>query len=113
MRRNDIGVIVGALLFALLAAYALARDVPSDADAWAAKQALMEEDFFFRLHNLVYEKVGKERWNGIVRPTIMSELTLHTIKDTGNPFPDYPDILQWVRENPEQTEGILERFLEE
>ncbi len=115
-------VIFVAVLFAVLSASAAQSYVEvfapeegfapeEEGPAVEAKRALLKEAGLMELHNTVYARVGEERWVGEVRPQFMSELTALTIRETGNPFPKWQDVVEWTNKNPQDARGILERYL--
>ena len=64
------------------------------------------------LHNAIYVKVGEKRWAGEIKPALMGEMTRRTIRDTGNPFPDEKDVVEWVKTHPVETRDLMNQYLE-
>ena len=117
MGAREVVVIFVAVLIAVLSASAAQSYVEvfapeEEGPAVEAKRALLKEANLMELHNTVYARVGDERWVGEVRPQFMSELTALTIRETGNPFPKWQDVVEWTNKNPQAARGILERYLE-
>lgn len=131
----DIGIFIGALVFAVLAALAMnryfaageqglteaqiallqgvgAETAPTTDEIAAAKQALMQINDFLYLHNAVYAKVGEEQWEGSVKPEFLRELTVRTAFATGTLAPGWEEIVDWARKNPEESRALLTRYLE-
>jgi len=112
MKRHEVGIFIGALIFAGLVALAMQRGMPYDAEAAAeAKKDLLEEPQFMLLHNAVYAKVGENRWVGEVRPELLRALTTRTIQATGNPFPSAGQITDWAKEHPQETSDLMKQYL--
>ncbi len=116
MGTRELMIIFAAVLFAVLLASAAQSYVEvftpeEEGPAVEAKRALLKEADLMKLHNTVYAQVGEERWVGEVRPQFMSELTALTIRETGNPFPKWQDVVEWTKKNPQKARGILERYL--
>ena len=112
----EIGVFLGAVLFALMTAYALGRARVKLAErptAVAVKEALLQTADLRRLHNKVYVEVGEDRWEGEVKPRFLHTITVKTVGETGNPFPAWEDIVEWVRSHPDETRQIMENSARE
>lgn len=75
----------------------------------AIKKAAVEAGALETIHNLVYERVGEERWEGDVKPEFLSLLMRRVAFDTGNPAPTSGDILGWLRAHPDEARMLMER----
>lgn len=112
MKLRELAVVAGAFLFALLLAMAINRGRTLGVEGAAqAKAELMEVRDFRMLHNGVYARVGEEQWAGEIKPAFMRELTLRTIRSTGDPFPDWPDIVDWAKDHPRETRDLLQKHV--
>lgn len=72
-----------------------------------AKKELLLSAGLFDLHNAVYAKVGEARWERQVKPDFLSAITRATAWDTGDPFPSWRMVVDWVRDNPEDARRML------
>jgi hypothetical protein len=112
MKRIDLIIIPSAIGIGALLAYSTGRWI-SAADAGTiqvrqAKKELIECGDLFKLHCDICDKVGRHTWETSVKPDFMMAITYATIMETGNPLPDWPDIVKWTREHPEDAHRIME-----
>ena len=108
-------VYVGAAIFTVMMILALQRGFPVDTlSADEARQAfLRDHPDIDQLHHKVWQKVGEDRWEAEVKPAILRDLTVGTIRETGNPFPALQDVVDWAHTHPDEARGIFERYLRE
>lgn len=112
MKLIDFFFLPSALGIGALGAYSTGRWI-SAADAGTmqvrqAKKELIECGDLFKLHCGICEKVGRHTWETRVKPDFMMAITYATIRETGNPFPDWPDIVKWTREHPQDAHRFME-----
>jgi hypothetical protein len=104
------GVLVGFLLPFSLGKCSDSAEA-GERQAFQASRALLAEADLGRLHHEVYAAVGERRWEGSVKPDFLRDLTLATVRDTGNPFPDWTDVIRWARTHPREASDLLRRHL--
>jgi hypothetical protein len=74
------------------------------------KKTLLEEARLVEIHHLVYDQIGEWFWEETAKPAFIREITLRTIRDTGELFPGVQDILKWAREHPEEAQELMRRY---
>ncbi len=110
MIRNELSVYGGTALFGVLVALALARPFPARGAPDAPetpKMLLLREADLDALHHRVYEQVGPEVWEYTVKPEFLRAITLETVRSTGNLWPEEKDVVDWVRDHPEEARTIM------
>ncbi len=112
MKRIDVILAALALGTGPLMAYSANRWTEAvergPAEMEAAKQELLASAGLMALHHKVYAEVGEREWEGRVKPAFLSAITWETVRATGNPLPDWREIVSWVRENPARARALLE-----
>ena len=107
----DLIFVAVAFLIGVLIAYSIGRWIKSSdqgtAEMKLAKEELIRSAGLFDLHNRIYSEVGDQIWRERVRPEFMGAITYETVLATGNFLPDWRDVVEWVRENPERARDLL------
>lgn len=74
----------------------------------ALKKALLAEADLKKAHHKKYEEVGERAWEQTHKPDFMRAITLATVKDTFNLLPTAEDVIQWVRDHPEEARRLMD-----
>jgi len=113
MNRKALEVFGGTALFGVLVALALSRPFPAPEardTRETPRQLLLQEAGLEELHHRVYGQVGPEVWEYAVKPEFLRTLTMETIHDTGNPWPEERDVVAWVRGHPGEARRIMQEL---
>ena len=78
------------------------------AQAEQAKAELLAAPGMMDAHNSAYGKAGERRWELEIKPTVLMRLTTRTAQDTGNPVPRWEQVVEWVRNHPEEAKELME-----
>ena len=111
MRRHEVGVLLGGVIFAVLVFFAWQRfESLRDRNEWApeAKAKILSVHDFNERRNDYHAVVGEPDWWRNVKPGIISRLTVSTVIDTGEPCPDWEDVADWMERNPDKVRAIME-----
>lgn len=73
-----------------------------------AKEELLASADLRKLHHRIYEAVGERAWEERVKPDFLMAITAATVRETGDLFPDWRDVVGWVRRHPEEARRYLE-----
>jgi len=112
MKRSTSVLAVLALLIGILGAHASEQWMAS-ADRGAqeldeAKEALLDSAGLRSLHNEIYAKVGEQAWESAVKPDFLSAITQAAARDQGTLFPEWRDVVTWVRTHPAEARRMLQ-----
>lgn len=98
------------------AAEGAASPAPAEGQALSEAQAFKEEFAraagILEYHHVVYDRIGAERWEREVRPTLLPRLLRRMIEDTGIVIPTDRQILDWARDHPGSVRAVLDGYLE-
>lgn len=112
MKRADLVLGLCALPMGLLVAWSMDQWMGAEergrAEILEAKRELLASAGLAKLHHKVYTQVGERAWEADVKPAFMSAITWETARATGNPLPDWREIVTWTRANPQRARQLLE-----
>lgn len=110
-----LAVVLITVSMELWSAAAEAASTAGDTDLQEGKA--FKEEFaraagILEYHHLVFEKIGAERWEREVRPTLIPRLLRRMFEDTGIVIPTDKQILEWGRTHQGSVRTVLDGYLE-
>lgn len=77
-----------------------------------AKMELLANADLLDLHNRIHSEVGESAWENLVKPRFMASVTRETVLENGDLLPDWRDVVQWVRQHPQEARRLMEKASE-
>lgn len=78
-------------------------------EAAEAKTELLRSAGLAELHHKVYAQVGERDWEARVKPDFLSAITRETARANGDLMPNWRDVVDWTRRNPERARELMLR----
>jgi hypothetical protein len=75
------------------------------------KHDFLEAAGLLDFHHTIFERIGAERWEREVRPTVYQRLLGRMVGDTGILLPNDQQIIDWARQRPGSVREVLESYL--